>query len=160
MSAINKWLTCFLIALGALAAPGLSLASSPETLIKKQYPDAVLKTLHEDPEKRDWVYQVTPATGETFIVAYGRTKARSGYYYILLTATPTGKIISVELPSYPHKHGRKATRSDHLKQYLNLEPSDTVLYGKNIHGVTGATSTAKTTAKKVRTLLALIKQKS
>ena len=155
---MKKWLTCLLIALGALAAPGFSHATEADTFIQKRYPKATLKNLHTDTEKKEWIYQVTPTSGEPFIAAYSRAKARSGYYPLLLTATPEGEIISVELPGYPHTHGRKATTASFLKQYRD-KTADEISYGHTIHGVTGATATAESTAKKVRELLKLMEAK-
>lgn len=150
-------LTFLLIVLGAILAPGLSLASGPNALIQERHPEATLKSLYANDKKRDWIYEVTPASGQPVYVAYGRARSRSGYYYILLTATPAGKILSVELPNYPHAMGRRAASPSFLKQY---EDQTNVHYGSEIHGVTGATSTGKSTADKVRSLLKLIKKVS
>jgi hypothetical protein len=157
---MKKWLPLLLISAGSICAPRLALSNEALEELAKRYPKATFEVLHENAENKEWIYQATSQSGDVFITAYSRAKSRSGYYPILLNVTTEGKIISVELPDYPHKFGAKAATLDFLKQYLKLMPSDSVQYGSNIHGVTGATSTAQTTAVKVGELLALIKTKS
>jgi hypothetical protein len=154
---MKRLILFILSALGALAAPSFSRAANPTSVIKERYPDASHQAVHVDEKNSDWIYRVTPSGGESFYVAYGRARAKSGYYYILLTATSDGKLLSVELPSYPFPHGRKAVTQAFLKQFIG-RASNELSYGREIHGVTGATSTGKSTTIKVRHMLAQIEK--
>lgn len=82
--------------------------------------------------------------------------SRSGPFHIVVAVSPEETVMDVEIPKYPHRRGRGVRKQAFLDQFKGVSYGDSLRLGKEIDGVSGATSSATAITVSVRHALFLV----
>ncbi len=84
--------------------------------------------------------------------------SRSGSFRIVVAIAPDETVMSVKIPNYPHRRGRKVRKAIFLSQFNGVAYGAPLKLGEQIDGVSGATSSATAITRSVRQALLLVHQ--
>lgn len=84
--------------------------------------------------------------------------SKSGPFRIVVAMAPDGTVISVKIPNYPHRQGRKVRKKTFLSQFNGVSYGKPLKLGEQVEGVSGATSSAAAITHSVRQALLLVHQ--
>ena len=84
--------------------------------------------------------------------------SKSGPFRIVVAIAPDETVLSVTIPKYPHRRGRKVRKKSVLEQFSGVSYGAPLKLGEQVDGVSGATSSATALAGSVRQALHLVHQ--
>ena len=89
-----------------------------------------------------------------------KVKSRSGYFRLLVAVSPQKKVLQVQVPDYPHRRGRAVRNTSFLDQFKGAAYGKPLRLGKEVDGVSGATSSANAVTGGVRQALIRVNRHS
>ncbi len=84
--------------------------------------------------------------------------SKSGPFRIVVAIAPDETVMSVRIPNYPHRQGRKVRKKSFLSQFNGVSYGVPLKLGEQVDGVSGATSSATALTRSVRRALLLVHQ--
>ena len=84
--------------------------------------------------------------------------SKSGPFRIVVAIAPDETVMSVRIPNYPHRQGRKVRKKAFLSQFNGVSYGAPLKLGEQVDGVSGATSSATAITRSVRQALLLVHQ--
>jgi hypothetical protein len=82
--------------------------------------------------------------------------SRSGPFNIMVAVSVDETVMDVQIPKYPHQHGRGVKKSMFLEQFKGVSYGEPLALGEQIDGVSGATSSGTAVTAGVRQALLLV----
>ncbi|WP_372807955.1 FMN-binding protein [Pontiella sp.] len=84
--------------------------------------------------------------------------SRSGPFLVMVAVLPDETVSDVQIPKYPHKRGRAVLKRSFLAQFRGVSYGTPLILGKQVDGVSGATSSASAVTEGIRLALLLVHQ--
>lgn len=82
--------------------------------------------------------------------------SKSGSFRVLVVVSMEETVMAVKILSYPHRMGRAVRKSSFLKQFEGTAYGAPLSLGKEVDGISGATSSASALTRSVRQALILV----